>query len=807
MLAALICLLATFIALSAFQQGRSDASRRPFYLILAALVSGLGIWATHFVAMLAYRPQIHIGYDVQATLTSILAAVLLSAVGWRVALDDRPAMVPLGGAIIGGGIATMHYIGMSAIQIAGFIVWDRALVVVSIALGVVLAAAAVVAQHRKPNAIPWVPTLLLTAAICGLHFTAMAAAVIYPTGLSAPVASVDNEALALIVIAAMLVILAVGLILLMFDRRLAHAQLAEARHRAALAEEIIRAAAERDLLSCELQRQADICSAALDNMAQGLSMHDGDDRLVTYNQRYAQLYGIPAELLVRGTALADILRYLVSEGILPDTTEFYLDMAKNSKQIAGHSEVQLVSGRIIELQYRQLPQGGWVVTHDDVTEHRETDYLATHDGLTGLLNRPAFAKHLDAAAELIGPARNFAVHTIDLDRFKEVNDTLGHPIGDQILQQAAARLRRIVGDHNLVTRLGGDEFAVLQYGVDQPDVAATLASRIVEGLGEPFDVEGHTVFIGASVGIGMASDTALGGGDILKMSDLALYRSKTDSRGTYRFFIHGMDARLRERRQLEGDLRLAVSERQFELQYQPIIDLADGTIICCEALVRWHHPTRGTLLPSEFITIAEGCGSIVPIGEWVLREACREAASWPGTVSVAVNLSPAQFKHGNLNAMIVSALAAADLDPARLELEITEAVLLDDEAWIRTILEGVTGLGVRIAMDDFGIGYSSLRYLRSFPFSKIKIDQSFVADLEGDGDALAIVQATIQLSKKLGLTTTAEGVETSEQLRVLAAEGCTQAQGFLISRPVRATDIPALLAIHNHQTARRWAAG
>jgi EAL domain-containing protein (putative c-di-GMP-specific phosphodiesterase class I) len=259
---------------------------------------------------------------------------------------------------------------------------------------------------------------------------------------------------------------------------------------------------------------------------------------------------------------------------------------------------------------------------------------------------------------------------------------------------------------------------------------------------------------------------------------------------------------------LESDLRLAISDGQFELQYQPLINLADGTISCCEALVRWHHPTRGTLPPSEFIAIAEGCGSIVPIGEWVLRESCREAASWPGDVSVAVNLSPAQFKRSNLNAMIVSALAAANLDPGRLELEITEAVLLDDEDWIRSVLEGVTSLGVRIAMDDFGTGYSSLRYLRSFPFSKIKIDQSFVADLEGGGDALAIVQATIQLSKKLGLTTTAEGVETNEQLRILADEGCTQAQGFLISPPVQAAEIPALLALHNHQTSpRRWAAG
>jgi predicted signal transduction protein with EAL and GGDEF domain len=354
----------------------------------------------------------------------------------------------------------------------------------------------------------------------------------------------------------------------------------------------------------------------------------------------------------------------------------------------------------------------------------------------------------------------------------------------------------LAGDDDMVTRLGGDEFAVIQHGVADANRAGELAQRIIEALDRPFQFDGHTVVVGASVGISLAPRDGKSGDELLKLSDVALYRAKAESRGSFRFFEAGMDARMQERRELEADLRVAIQEGRFEVHYQPLLDLATGAITCFEALVRWRHPTRGLMQPADFIPIAEESSLIIPIGEWVLRQACRDAATWPDDIKVAVNLSPAQFKRGDLIAVTVSALTMAGLDPERLELEITESVLLHDEAWVRSLLERLAALGVRIAMDDFGTGYSSLSYLRSFPFSKIKIDRSFVEDMVGQTESLAIVQATIQLSHKLGMETTAEGVETAEQLDVLVAEGCTHAQGFHVSRPVPASRIEALLLEH-----------
>jgi predicted signal transduction protein with EAL and GGDEF domain len=354
-------------------------------------------------------------------------------------------------------------------------------------------------------------------------------------------------------------------------------------------------------------------------------------------------------------------------------------------------------------------------------------------------------------------------------------------------------LRDLIAKGDIVTRLGGDEFAVLQRNLGAEDGPANLAAAIVEVLSEPFKFEGHTVSIGASVGISRAPEHGTDGDELLKKSDLALYCAKEESRGTYQFFEAGMDSRLSERRRLEDDLREAINAGQFEVHYQPLLDMTRNRIGTFEALVRWRHRTRGLILPGDFIATAEDSGFIISIGEWILRQACRDAATWPNDVKVAVNLSPAQFKRGDLIAMTMSALSAAGLPPQRLELEITESVLLHDEAWVHSVLGKLSALGVSIAMDDFGTGYSSLSYLRSFPFNKIKIDRSFVADLIGTPDALSIVQATIQLSKKLGMEITAEGVETGEQLEILAAEGCTQVQGYHISRPVPASEITLLL--------------
>jgi diguanylate cyclase (GGDEF)-like protein len=804
--AGIICLLASSIALSSFEQARRDKSRTAAWVGLAAVVAGLGIWATHFIAMLAYEPQIPVGYDLGTTLVSVAAAVLVTGIGWIVALDPRPVRALSGGAIVGAGVATMHYIGMSGFEVAGFMVWDRELVAISVVLGTVLAAAAVQTSRLRSRHLARLAPVVLTVAICALHFTAMAAVSIYPsTAVTVSPSTFDSGALAIAVIAAISLILLSGFGLLSFERRLARVQMNEAERRAALADQILQGALERETLTMQLQREAELTSAALENMIHGLSVFDGERRLVTFNRQYAELYGVPAHLLVAGTFYSEIRDALIAAGTLRDTPEEYDRILEAAREAGGQVEVELLDGRIIEVRLRPMPSGGWLGTHEDVTEARRSvgriAYLATHDTLTGLPNRVTFA---DRLGEALGGARDhgLAVLTIDLDRFKEVNDTLGHPCGDRILKDAAERLRQLAAEGDVVTRLGGDEFAMIHLGVTDPDAVGELAGRIIDALDRPFEFDGHTVVIGASVGISVAPRDSANGEDLLKMSDLALYRAKNESRGTFRFFEPGMDARLRERRELEADLRVAIREGQFEVYYQPLLDLASETIRGFEALVRWNHPVRGQIAPLDFIPIAEDTNLIIPIGEWVLRQACRDAAQWPDDIRVAVNLSPAQFKRGDLVAVTMSALTAADLAPDRLELEITESVLLHDEAWVRSLLERLKALGVRIALDDFGTGYSSLSYLRSFPFTKIKIDRSFVADMAGTTDALAIVQATIQLSERLGLETTAEGVETLEQLDMLVSEGCTQAQGYHISRPVPAARVQALLDAYAPATGR-----
>ena len=808
-LAALICLLATFTSLAAFERARDRRAGRPLWIAFAAIVAGVGIWTTHFVAMLAFIPGMAIGYDFPVTVLSIVTAVGISGLGWTVGLSNRAAAPALAGAIIGIGASAMHFIGMSAMRMAGHMTWDAGLVVTSIGLGIVLSSLALVVQRRHAGHTSWRAAALLLLAICGMHFTGMASANIRADAAMAMApALVNGSAMTVAVTAAVAIILSVSFALILIDRTAARTQLVEARERATLADQVLQlahdvmeSASESERLAEEVKRQADISSAALDHMAQGLSMFDRNDRLVTSNRRYSEIYGVPAELLTEQTRYVEIIDYLTSNETIPGTTEQFVNQTRNAATRPSSTEIPLRNGRIINVQRRPLPQGGWVATHEDVTEIREAGqriaYLAAHDVLTGLPNRATFKNALQEAASNLEMRGGFAVHTIDLDRFKELNDTLGHPIGDEILKQVADRLRRVAGGRGFITRMGGDEFAVLQLGVQHPDEAAVLASAIIESLNQSYRFDGHTMAIGASVGISLAPDHGRRADELLKRSDVALYRAKSDSRGTFCFFEPGMDSRLQDRRELEMDLQLAVRHGQFDVYFQPLLDLNSCKIGSFEALVRWNHPTRGMILPADFIPIAEESGLIIPIGEWVLRQACRDAVGWPSGVNVAVNLSPAQFKRGDLVAMVRSALGAAGLDASRLELEVTESVLLHDEEWVRSILQQLTDMGIAIAMDDFGTGYSSLSYLRTFPFAKIKIDRSFVADVVGGADSLAIVQATIHLSQKLGLKTTAEGVETLEQMEMLAAEGCSEAQGFHISPAVRASEVPRLLGLYD----------
>jgi diguanylate cyclase (GGDEF)-like protein len=561
----------------------------------------------------------------------------------------------------------------------------------------------------------------------------------------------------------------------------------------------IRALEQRE---SELERQNMRFEAAVNNMWQGLCMFDADKRLVICNEDYARMYKLPPELVRPGTSINEIFAARLAAGVHPaggsPDTYFNRRLAVVENPHDNIDEVELQDGRVIAVRHHPMPDGGWVATHIDVTEQRRNEarirHLARHDTLTDLPNRMLFLEHMELAQLRIRRRENMAVLCFDLDRFKAVNDTFGHSTGDAVLATVGARLRECCRQADVVARLGGDEFAALVGPLPRPEDAADVARKIIKLMGQPFEVQGHVIQIGASVGIAVAPNDGEDADTLMKNADLALYRAKSEGRGAYHFFERGMDAALQARRAIETELRGALTKGELQLVFQPQFSLSENRICGLEALLRWSNPRLGHVPPLEFIPIAEETGLIVPIGEWVLREACVAAGAWPGDVSVAVNLSPVQFKSRNLVQHVVSALAAAELGAQRLELEITESVLLADNEATLKILHQLRSLGVRISMDDFGTGYSSLSYLRSFPFDKIKIDQSFVRDLLSREGSLAIVKAVIGLGHSLGMSTTAEGVETAEQLRVMRDEGCTEVQGFLFSPPLSASAAARLFA-------------
>jgi diguanylate cyclase (GGDEF)-like protein len=542
----------------------------------------------------------------------------------------------------------------------------------------------------------------------------------------------------------------------------------------------------------ELELQSFRFEVALENMTQGLCMFDRDKRLVVFNRRYAEMYKIPADQVKAGMELGEVLRQRLKAGNVPVGGEnVFIDRRLN---IAAESEpcefdVDMIDGRVISIRHQPTKDGGWVATHDDVTEQRRQlariQHLAAHDPLTDLPNRSALESHLTHVAARIQRNETIGLLCIDLDHFKIINDELGHAAGDAVLKRVSQILVDCAREGDIVARLGGDEFVVIAGRLEQAEDAALLAKQIVERVAQPIEVEGRRVLIGASIGISIAPVDGADGISLLKRADLAMYRAKNGGRGTYNFYEEGLDAALREKRQMEAALHSALLKGELRLMFQPLLNLDSQRVCAFEALLRWQHPEHGLMPPATFIPIAEESGLIVPIGEWVLRHACIAAAAWPDRVNLAVNLSPAQFKRGrDLTRVVKSALDTAKLSPERLELEITESVLLADDDSALTTLRELKGLGVKIALDDFGTGYSSLSYLRRFPFDKIKIDRSFVQDCEGSADGLAIVKAVISLGRSLGMSTTAEGVETENQLEIVRAEGCTEAQGFLFSRPL-----------------------
>jgi diguanylate cyclase (GGDEF)-like protein/PAS domain S-box-containing protein len=570
---------------------------------------------------------------------------------------------------------------------------------------------------------------------------------------------------------------------------------------------------EREEISARLKRQYELTreqeeklrvrnlqfDTAINNMTQGLCFFDADHKLIVCNEQYIKMYDLPPGSIGPGTALSEIVDLRFAAGSIPEMSrEEYLKWRSNVALLAepSNSIIEMRNGRTILIRHRPMPDLGWVATHEDITEKRQVElkieHMAHHDSLTELANRARLNDRLEQALAQPAHGGMIAVHHLDLDRFKAVNDTFGHHTGDTLLKIVAGRLRELVRASDTIARMGGDEFVIVQSPITAPGEATSLAERVIAAISEPFEIDGHQSVVGASVGIAISPRDGDASEKLLRNADLALYRAKQDGRGTFRFFEAGMDEHMQTRRSMEQDMRKALPGGEFELYYQPVVNLRSSTVSGFEALIRWNHPERGLISPATFIPLAEEIGFIIPLGEWVIRQACLTAAAWPEHLHVAVNISASQFRSAGLMQVIVGALGASGLKPTRLEIEITETVLLEDKEATLAILHQLRALGVRIAMDDFGTGYSSLTYLQSFPFDKIKIDRSFVKDITENAGSLNIVRAVASLANGMGMTATAEGVETNEQLDRITAEGCTEMQGYLFSRPLPARDIERL---------------
>ena len=537
---------------------------------------------------------------------------------------------------------------------------------------------------------------------------------------------------------------------------------------------------------------------AVNNMSQGLLLFDLSEQLIVCNDKYIEMYGLSADVIKPGCTLRELIRHRKATGSFGGDVEDYYQHVLSSKADSNTSVVETSDGRLIQISNEPVLGGGWVVTHEDITERLRTEeriaHLAHYDSLTDLPNRILFRDHVERKLADLAPGAKFAILYIDVDEFKSINDSLGHRVGDEFLISVAARLKGCAGPADLVARLGGDEFAIAKSNISDTAEAVALAEAVHQAIRSPTNCLGHEVSSDASIGIAVAPTDGVDLEEVLKNADLAMYAAKADGRGTHRLFAPEMDLRLRARRALELDLRRTLTEGGFEIHYQPLVDLTSNAVTGCEALLRWRHPERGMISPAEFIPLAEETGLINELGEWVLRQACADAAGWPAAIKLAVNVSPVQFKSRTLAMKVATALANSGLSPDRLELEITEAVLIRDDEEALAILHQLRELGVHIALDDFGTGYSSLSYLRRFPFDKIKIDRSFVSDVTEAGGSSAIVQAVVTMASARSMTTTAEGVETESQREILRQLGCCQMQGYLFSPAVPADKLRRLLA-------------
>jgi diguanylate cyclase (GGDEF)-like protein len=552
-------------------------------------------------------------------------------------------------------------------------------------------------------------------------------------------------------------------------------------------------------MTATLAQEVEYRDLVLNNLVQGICLYGPDAVVRLANSRYSELLGVDPSVPRPGARMRDLLEASIAAGHHGENSLDMLEQACMALAAAGKRQrlvLTLSTGRLVSFDHVPLPDGGWLGIFEDITEQTRLEqnatFLARHDPLTRLPNRTMLGERLDQAIAAAGRGTRFALLCINIDHFKAVNDTLGHAVGDRLLRAIGERLTDAARETDLVARLGADEFAIVQAGIAGAQDSFRLAQRLTAALAEPLQIDGHNIVVSASIGIAIGPDDGARADMLLKRADAALDRAKQEG-GSYRLFEPEMDARLQARRAMEIELRRALACNMFEVHYQPQVDMPDGRVIGFEALLRWRGQDGAMISPGVFIPLAEDIGLIGDIGDFVLHAACREAMRWPGSLTVAVNVSPLQFKSGRVGDSVFAALAASGLPASRLELEITESVLLAESAATLGMLRTLRALGVRIAMDDFGTGYSSLSSLRSFPFDKIKIDQSFVRDIGTASDSTIMIGAMVGLGRNLGMRVTAEGVETETQLALLRASGCDEAQGYLFGRPSPAADIPAVI--------------
>ncbi len=893
-LAGTLCMLSCFVAVMLLRRAlKSSGVAQWTWLATGGAAGGFGIWATHFVAMLAYDAGTVFQYELVRTLSSLALAMAATTAATACATFLGQRAYIAAGLLFGLGISSMHFTGMAAIEFPGEIVFDRVLVICAIAIAVALAVPAFnLACGRGQRQTGLVlPSVLLTLGIVLMHFTAMGAVSVIPGPAEAPQASMLSPAIMIVTIATVsLSLLAAGLSAALFAMRsekavaageesfrllvqgvtdyaiymldrnghVANWNAGAERAKGYVASEIVgkhfsefypqedrlaglpqrgletalregkfeaegwrlrkdgsrfwahvvidaiyderkghigfakitRDRTEQMEAAARLKAASDNLALALANMANGICLYDAEERLVLHNRRTLEIFDIPEGADLVGKSFRELCEYRARHGVesIADINGFYeQNRLLFRRKDGGELTRQLTNGRTVRTIHKPVGNGSWVSTIEDITERVQSEskisHLASHDSLTGLPNRAYFEERLDAVlARAANTQARVAALCIDLDRFKDVNDSFGHAVGDQLLRVLSARMSAVTNDSEFVARFGGDEFVGFKSFIEDAELR-DFADRLLGVLSSKAEIGSFDILPGASLGIAVYPADATDRQKLLSNADMAMYRSKESPDEKISFYEAGMDEAARERRALARDVWTALSEEQFFLAYQVQKDARSGAITGYEVLLRWQHPERGLVAPSTFIPVAEECGAISAIGDWVLERACAEAALWRSADKIAVNLSPLQLGSITLVEKVRAVLLKTGLPASRLELEVTESAIIGDKARALHILRQIKALGVTVAIDDFGTGYSSLETLRSFPFDKIKLDRSFTSDLENSRQSKAFVRAIVALGKSLEVSVLAEGVETEEQMRVLTAEGCDELQGFLFGRP------------------------